>query len=88
MFNLFRSYLIRKRKASYALYAEALRDENCGEFAKAIVNYEAALELAKKARFPNSSLVNKIIEKLKILRRVIDYNNNSEVKQAVTNGTR
>jgi len=53
-----------------------LKDENSGNFEEAIITYENALIEVKKIKY-NNTLKNKIVEKLKLLHTVIDYNNNS-----------
>ncbi len=73
---LIRSLLLRKKKAPGGLFAEALRDENSGNFEAAITTYQSALEEAKKKKFRDSKMENKIIAKLKVLQTNIDYNNN------------
>jgi hypothetical protein len=65
--------LLRRNSIPVRLFTQALKNENKGDFEAAIVNYETALEEVKKARFASSSLKNKIKEKLKILKTVIDY---------------
>jgi len=73
---LIRYFSSRKKNIPVQLYIEALKDENRGNFEEAIITYENALTEVKKIRF-NNTLKNKIVEKLKLLHTVIDYNNNS-----------
>lgn len=73
---LIRYFSSRKKNIPVQLYVEALKDENSGNFEEAIITYENALTEVKKIKF-NNTLKNKIVEKLKLLHTVIDYNNNS-----------
>lgn len=73
---LIRYFSSRKKNLPVQLYFAALKDENSGKFEKAIITYENALIEVKKIKF-NNTLKNKIVEKLKLLHTVIDYNNNS-----------
>jgi hypothetical protein len=69
-------FLIRRRKdVPLELFFKALKRENDGQFEAAVVTYETALDEVKNKRFRSSSLKNKIIEKLKILRAFIEYEN-------------
>jgi hypothetical protein len=70
-----RFFVLRRENISLELYVEALRNENSGYFEVALINYEAALDEVKKIRF-HSILKNRIIEKLKLLHTIIEYNNN------------
>jgi hypothetical protein len=67
----------RKKNAPGELFAEALRNENRGDYEAARIAYENALNEVKKNRFYSSSMKNKIVEKLKVLNTVIAYKNNS-----------
>jgi len=69
-----RSLMSPKKNISVDLFNEALRNENNGLYEAAKANYESALIEAKKTRF-QSSYKNKIIEKLKLLNTLIEYNN-------------
>lgn len=73
---LIRYFSSRKKNIPVQLYFAALKDENSGNFEEAIITYENALVEVKKIKF-NNTLKNKIVEKLKLLHTVIDYNNNS-----------
>ncbi|MES1198104.1 MAG: hypothetical protein ABUL41_02395 [Chitinophagaceae bacterium] len=73
---LVRSFILNKKNTQTQLFTEALRNENSGHFEEAIITYETALNEAKKIRFSNSSLKNRIIEKLKVLHTIIEYKNN------------
>lgn len=76
MIYLIRFFILRKKNISEELFMEALKNENSGNFEKAIITYENALSEAKKVRFQRNNLKNKIIEKLKVLNTVIAYKNN------------
>jgi len=72
---LIRFFILRKKNISVELYIEALRNENNGHFETAVVTYETALNEVNKIRF-HGTLKNKIIQKIKLLHTVVDYNNN------------
>ena len=55
---------------------KALRNENSGQFEEAVNTYENALSGFKKTGF-HRNLKNKIIEKIKLLRAIIEYRKNS-----------
>jgi hypothetical protein len=69
-----RSLVSAKKNISVDLFNEALRNENNGLYEEAVVNYESALNEVNKTRF-HSTFKNKIIEKLKVLHTLIEYNN-------------
>lgn len=69
-----RSLLSPKKNISVDLFNEALRNENNGLYEEAVANYESALMEVNKTRF-HRTFKNKIIEKLKILHTLIEYNN-------------
>ncbi len=71
------SFILRERNIPVELFAEALKNENSGNFEAALIAYENALNEVKKNRFYSSSMKNKIVEKLKVLNTVIAYKNNS-----------
>jgi hypothetical protein len=73
---LIRYFSLRKKNIAVQLFIAALKDENSGNFEEAKITYENALKEVKKIKF-NNSLEIKIVEKLKLLHTVIDYNNNS-----------
>ena len=75
-FILIRYFSLRKKNIPLQLFIKALKDENSGNFEEAIITYENALNEVKKIKF-NNALKFKIVEKLKLLHTVIDYNNNS-----------
>jgi len=68
-------FVVRKKNIPVGLFVEGLRNENNGHFEAAIINYETALNEVRKIRF-HGTLKNKIIEKLKLLHTVIEYENN------------
>lgn len=72
---LIRRFGPRKKNISSELFAEALRNENSGQYETALVTYERALNEVKKTRFQGSSLRSKIVDKLKVLHTVIEYKN-------------
>jgi hypothetical protein len=69
---LIRFLVIRQQHIPSDLFTEALRNENNEQFEEAVIHYENALIEIKKIRF-NKGLKNKIEEKLKVLRTIIDY---------------
>jgi hypothetical protein len=76
IFLVIRSIVLRKKNLSVELFAKALKNENSGHYEEAVVTYKSALNEVKKIRF-HSSLRNKIIEKIKLLHTLIDYNNSN-----------
>jgi hypothetical protein len=73
LFILF--FVLRKKSIPVELYIEALRSENNGHFEAAAITYQIAYNEAKKIRF-HGTLKNKIIQKLKLLHTVVEYNKN------------
>ncbi len=73
---LIRYFSQRKKNIPVQLFIAALKEENNGNFEDAIITYENALKEVRKIKF-NITLEHKIVEKLKLLHTVIDYNNNS-----------
>ena len=71
-----RSVILHRKNVPVELFMEALRNENSGQFEKAVTKYENALSEFKKIGF-HSILKNKIIEKIKLLHTVIEYQKNS-----------
>jgi hypothetical protein len=71
---LFSHFRRRSKSNAVKLFHAALADENSGEFASAIEQYQTALQEAEKNRF-DESLRNKIIEKLKVLQTITSYEN-------------
>ena len=75
-------YLGGKRKnIPVELFTRALRDENSGEYAAAVISYENALLEFKKRKRYNSQLEYKIMEKLKVLHTMIDYEKNFQSRK-------
>jgi hypothetical protein len=74
--GLIRSVILWRRNEPVELYVEALRNENIGQFKEALIVYESALVKFQKIGF-HREFKNKIIEKIKLLRTVIDYQRNS-----------
>jgi len=72
---LIRRFTAQNKNGPDKLFAEALRNENSGQFETAIITYEKALNEVNKIRFQDSSLKSKIMEKLKVLHTVIEYKN-------------
>src|SRR4030095_8891031 len=79
---LIRSFILWRKNVPVELFVKALRNENSGHFEEAVVTYETALKGLKKTR-SHSNLKNKIIEKLKVLRTVIEYKNKFRFGQSV-----
>lgn len=70
-----RIYISGRKSIPAALYLEALRNENSGQLEAAVITYENALQEVQKVRFPDITLRNKIIDRLKVLHTIIEYNN-------------
>ena len=71
-----RSIILRRKNLPQELYFEALKIENSGHFEEAVVTYENALnEFIKKKRL-DDNFKNKIVAKIKVMRTIIEYNNN------------
>lgn len=65
---------VRNRKTvPVAIFIEALRNENRGDYEAAIHGYETALAEVNKSRFPKGRLLTRITAKLKVLRTLIRY---------------
>ena len=71
-----RYYSRYKKKIPEVLFAEGLKKENNGQYEAAIQSYRVALTEVQKIKFYDSSLKNKIIQKLKVLDTVIEYRKN------------
>ncbi|MFL5746343.1 MAG: hypothetical protein ACJ751_16830 [Niastella sp.] len=74
LFILIRFLIVQKKNIPAELFARALQDENSGHFKEAIITYESALDEVKKIKF-NTTLKKKIIEKIKLMHTVIEYQN-------------
>ena len=70
--SIIRSFFLKKKNLPVELFVEGLKYENNGHFNEAIINYENALAEVKKNRFRNN-LKNRIIQKLKVLQTIIEY---------------
>jgi hypothetical protein len=73
---IIRFFVLKNHKIPEKIFVEALRNENSGDFEAAIISYEIALQIVKKAKHHNYSLENKILEKIKVLHTVIEYKYN------------
>ena len=69
------SIFLRKKNLPVELFTEGLKYENDGHFDEAIINYENALSEIKKNRF-HRDLENRIIQKLKVLYTISEYQKN------------
>ena len=69
------SIFLRKKNLPVELFTEDLKYENDGHFDEAIINYENALSEIKKNRF-HRVLKSKIIQKLKVLYTISEYQKN------------
>jgi hypothetical protein len=78
-------FILQRKNIPFELYSEALKNENDGQFEAAVITYRTALDEVKKARFGNSSLRNRILEKLKVLHTNIAYRNSFEFKRGDNN---
>ncbi|HEV7329643.1 MAG TPA: hypothetical protein VGN63_01275 [Flavisolibacter sp.] len=76
VFLLVRVLLLRRTSLPTRLFIKGLHAENNGDYEEAAVTYENALTEVKRTRF-NGVLEKKILEKLKVLHMVIDYQNNN-----------
>ena len=76
VFLFIRYFVVRKKNVPVRLFAEALKNENSGQFAEAVITYQNALEEVKKIRF-HGNLKSKIVGKLKVLNTVIEYTHNN-----------
>jgi hypothetical protein len=68
------SFTTWRKGVPVELFVRALKEENNGDFEQALAGYEIALYEFEKTK-SNNSMRNKIIEKLKVLHLVIDYQN-------------
>jgi hypothetical protein len=73
--SIISSLFLKKKNLPVELFSEALKYENDGHFDEAIINYENALNEVKKNRF-HRDLENRIIQKLKVLYTVNEYQKN------------
>ena len=77
VFFLVRLMIMRSQKLPLRLFNEALKNENECRFEQAEQGYRFALDEVEKKRMKDPRLKNKILEKLKTLRTVIEYNGRS-----------
>src|SRR5580693_9236907 len=66
------------RNSHTDLYSEGLRNENDGQYNKALQNYEEALNEIRKLKLDNK-FGEKITQRIKILRTTIDYEKNFHI---------
>ena len=66
---------LKKKNTPVRLFSQALKNENNGHFEEAVITYGYALAEVKKIRF-HKELESKIIEKLKVLNMMIEYDKN------------
>jgi hypothetical protein len=76
IFLLIKFLVARKKDIPVEFFVAALKDENDGYYEEAVITYEKALTEAKKSRFHNMLKI-KIIEKIKVLHTIIEYQNNN-----------
>jgi hypothetical protein len=72
---IIRFFIRKRRNQPVELYLEALRVENSGNYLSALIMYESALGEAKKNKYNDNVLEEKIREKLRVLQTMIDYEN-------------
>jgi hypothetical protein len=73
--SIISSLFLKKKDLPVELFVEGLKYENDGLFDEAIINYENALSEIKKNRF-HRDLENRIIQKLKVLYTISEYQKN------------
>jgi len=74
LFLFIKLLVARKTDIPVEFFVTALRNENNGYYEEAVITYEKALTEAKKSRLHNLLKV-KIIEKIKVLHTIIEYQN-------------
>ncbi len=74
-------YLYYKRNNHTDLYSQALRRENNGSYKLALHDYEAALNEVRKFGL-NNKFDRKIVQRIKILRTTIEYENNFQTNHS------
>ena len=79
LFLLIKFLVARKKNIPVEFYFAALKNENNGFYEEAVINYEKALTEAKKKSRYHQLLKIKIIEKIKVLHTVIDYQNSARL---------
>lgn len=70
-----RALLSRKRNPSVKFFSAAQKFENDGDFEEALINYESALTEIKKEKLSKNLRI-RIVEKIKVLHTVINYQKN------------
>lgn len=80
LFLVIRFWIMRQKNISVELFARALQEENSGHYEEAVVNYESALKEVIKIRY-HGNLKNKIVEKIRLMRTVIDYQKSNRYKE-------
>jgi len=81
MFLLIYSFVMIKNNIPIEFFVEAIKDENSGHFEEALIAYEKALKGFRKVG-SQSILMIKIIEKLRLLKKVKEYKTVSFSKPA------
>ena len=69
-----RYFILWRKSIPMSLFAEALKSENDGFYEEAATAYETALNKIGNIRF-HRDLRNKIVERVKVLHTLIEYNN-------------
>jgi CRISPR/Cas system-associated protein Cas5 (RAMP superfamily) len=72
-------YIFYKKNSYSGFYKEGVRNENDGRYDEALHNYEDALSENSKPNI-NRKLNQKIIERIKMLRTTIDFEDNFRMK--------
>ena len=80
--SIISSLFLKKKNLPVELFVEGLKYENDGHFDEAIINYENALSEVKKNRFYRD-LENKIIQKLKVLYTISEYQKNTQFTRKI-----
>lgn len=71
---LSRFFIQRTMIVPARLFHAALKNENEGRFEEAELGYRSALDEVKRQKFQSRKLRRAIVEKLKVLSTVIEYN--------------
>jgi len=82
--SIISALFFKKKNLPADLFVEGLKYENNGYFDEAILNYQNALAEVKKKRFHNN-LKNRIIQKLKVLHTIMEYNKSFLQKELIKN---
>ena len=78
-----RHYFQKRKSVPVDLYIEALRDENAGNYEAAVVTYKNALAEFRKKKLSDNNLEERIMDKLKILHNMINYEQNFHGKNQI-----